>query len=280
MSNIRYNTFSSSLQTAETRYYSAAELTNSLERLGSSQLDLDVLGTTVSRLTKDQQMLFFRKVMLITTGQFMLISLFSFFTKHIYPLFQWLKDSTYSWWIVLIPAIIIAAIMIWQLKTQFYQLSPASKVTMLSLYSVAIAVVISHTISKLIYVEGILVMTMSMSGLSSLLLYTLQKKFAFSGALPFVFSLGAICLSSLLLRWIYEMDPLEIVFPIAASGLVCAYIILELYFIMNSLLLEDYILANVYLFVDLAYPIRFIHHFCELTDNMNTFPDILYPGDV
>lgn len=92
--------------------------------------------------------------------------------------------------------------------------------------------------------------------------------------------MGAICLSSLLLRWIYEMDPLEIVFPIAASGLVCAYIILELYFIMNSLLLEDYILANVYLFVDLAYPIRFIHHFCELTDNMNTFPDILYPGDV
>lgn len=180
MSNIRYNTFSSSLQTAETRYYSAAELTNSLERLGSSQLDLDVLGTTVSRLTKDQQMckilkrmskfcylhflVFFRKVMLITTGQFMLISLFSFFTKHIYPLFQWLKDryltrrrennltqivSTYSWWIVLIPAIIIAAIMIWQLKTQFYQLSPASKVTMLSLYSVAIAVVISHT-SKLL----------------------------------------------------------------------------------------------------------------------------------
>ena len=42
---------------------------------------------------------------------------------------------------------------------------------------------------------------------------------------------------------------------------------------------DDYLLANIYLFVDLVYPIRFIHHFCELTDNMDVFPDILYPGE-
>jgi hypothetical protein len=94
-----------------------------------------------------------------------------------------------------------------------------------------------------------------------------------------VCSVGAICLSSLWLRLVYEMDPLEIIFPITASSLVCIYIILELYFIMNNIISEDYILANIYLFVDFAYPIRFIHHFCELTD-MNAFPDILYPGDV
>lgn len=76
------------------------------------------------------------------------------------------------------------------------------------------------------------------------------------------------------------MDPLEIVIPIAVASLVCIYVVVEIYFVMMDLYLEDYILANVYLFVDIAYPIRFIHHFCELTDNTNTFPEILYPGDV
>ncbi|KAI9273580.1 hypothetical protein BY458DRAFT_508244 [Sporodiniella umbellata] len=280
MSQARYNTFSNSLETIETHYYSASELTNSLERFGSSRFDFDVLGITVSRLSKDQQMLFFRKVLTITAGQFLLTCLFCLFLHHVYPLFQWLKDSTYSWWVVLMPAIGLACVMLWQLKTQFYQLSLASQMTMASFYSLALAVVVSHTVSKLIYREGILVMIMTLSGLACLTSYTFQTKFAFTGTLPFVISLGAVCLSSLWLRWIYEMDPLEIVFPIGASGLVCSYIILELYFIMNSLLLEDYILANVYLFVDLVYPIRFIHHFCELTDNMNAFPDILYPGDV
>ncbi|KAI9281117.1 hypothetical protein BY458DRAFT_531605 [Sporodiniella umbellata] len=135
-------------------------------------------------------------------------------------------------------------------------------------------------VSKAIYTNGILVMTMSVFGLCCLSLYTLQRKFSFSGSLPFVCSVGAICLSSLWLRLFYEMDPLEIIFPIIVSSFVCIYIILELYFIMNNVIAEDYILANIYLFVDFAYPIRFIHHFCELTDNMNTFPDILYPGDV
>lgn len=41
-----------------------------------------------------------------------------------------------------------------------------------------------HQVSKLIYTNGILVMTMSIFGLCCLLLYTLQKRFSFSGALP------------------------------------------------------------------------------------------------
>ncbi|ORE05747.1 hypothetical protein BCV72DRAFT_208717 [Rhizopus microsporus var. microsporus] len=135
-------------------------------------------------------------------------------------------------------------------------------------------------VSKLIYKEGILVVMMSTFGLFCLLFYTLQKKFPFSGAFPFVCSLGSICLSSLWFRHLYEMDPLEIIFPIAVSSLTCIYVILELYFIMKNVMSEDYILANIYLFVDFVYPIRFIHHFCELTDNMNVFPEILYPGDV
>jgi hypothetical protein len=75
------------------------------------------------------------------------------------------------------------------------------------------------------------------------------------------------------------MDPLEIVFPIAFASIICIYIILELYYIMRNVTSDDYLLANIYFFVDLVYPIRFIHHFCELTDNMDVFPDILYPGE-
>lgn len=108
--------------------------------------------------------------------------------------------STYSWWITSLPVAIVAVIMLWQLKTQHKQLSIASRITMLSLFTVSMAIVASNTskhiisspylyltiqiVSKLIYVEGTLVMMMSISGLCCLLLYTLQKKFPFSGALP------------------------------------------------------------------------------------------------
>lgn len=94
-----------------------------------------------------------------------------------------------------------------------------------------------------------------------------------------VCSLGAVCLSSPWLRYVYDMDPLEILFPITVASIVCIYIILELYYIMKNVTSDDYLLANIYFYVDLVYPMRFIHHFCELTDNMNTFPEILYPGD-
>jgi hypothetical protein len=74
------------------------------------------------------------------------------------------------------------------------------------------------------------------------------------------------------------MDPLEILFPMTIACFICVYIVLELYYIMKNVISDDYLLANVYFFIDLVYPIRFIHHVCELTDNMDVFPDILYPG--
>lgn len=271
---MNYSTFAHSNE-----QYLAVNLPDPLERYGSAHLDQDIFGISVSRSPKSQQMVFVRRVILITASQFFIISIMSFFIVRI-PLFQWLKDSVYSWYIVLIPAVVIALVMVWQLLTQYFQLTTTSKTAMLSLYTISMSIVVSNIISKMIYTNGILVMTMSVFGLCCLLLYTLQKKFSFSGSLPFVCSVGAICLSSLWLRLVYDMDPLEIVFPITASSLVCIYIIVELYFIMNNMIAEDYILANIYLFVDFAYPIRFIHHFCELTDSMNTFPDILYPGDV
>ncbi|KAI9485227.1 MAG: hypothetical protein EXX96DRAFT_592467 [Benjaminiella poitrasii] len=140
--------------------------------------------------------------------------------------------------------------------------------------------VIQQLVSKLIYQEGISVIILTIFGLSCCILYTFQKRFSFSGAFPFVCSLGAICLCSLGLRYIYDMDPLQILFPITVASLICIYIILELYFIMQNVTSDDFLLANVCFFIDALYPMHFIHHVCELTDDINNvFPDILYPGD-
>jgi hypothetical protein len=138
------------------------------------------------------------------------------------------------------------------------------------------------------------VIIMSLFGMCACLLYTFQKRFPFSGAFPlYVFtivyytfthqyysvcSLGAVCLCSPWMRHIYDMDPLEILYPMTIACFICVYIVLELYYIMKNVISDDYLLANVYFFIDLVYPIRFIHHVCELTDNMDVFPDILYPG--
>jgi hypothetical protein len=89
--------------------------------------------------------------------------------------------------------------------------------------------------------------------------------------------LGAICLTSPWLRYFYELDPIAILYPIGLSTLISTFILLELYHTMETVTADDYILANVNFFIDAVYPIRFIHHVCELTDNMNFFPDILSP---
>ncbi|CAO3619254.1 unnamed protein product [Mucor fragilis] len=272
--NINYNSISSN-----NRHYPIAIPPDPLERYGSGHLDQDILGISVYRSNNIQQQAFVRKVITITTLQFILLSMMIFFIVQICPLFEWLKNSTYVWYIPLIPTFILFLIVIWQLYNQYFHLSVPTRTTLLCLYTLFITIVISNLVSKLLYKEGISVIIMTIYGLSCSLLYTFQKRFPFRGAFPFVCSLGAVCLSSLYIRKIYNMDPLEILFPITAASSICIYIILELYYIMRVLTKDDYLLANVYLFVDLVYPMRFIHHFCELTDNMDIFPDILYPGE-
>lgn len=60
--------------------------------------------------------------------------------------------------------------------------------------------------------------------------------------------------------------------------IVCCYFILELYYIMGTVTVDDYILANISFYIDLLYPMRCLHNICELTDNVDVFPDILHPG--
>ncbi|CAO3631832.1 unnamed protein product [Mucor hiemalis] len=200
------------------------------------------------------------------------------FIVRICPLFQWLKDSTWSWWIPLIPSFLLALVVIWQLYSQYFLLSRSTQMTLLALFTFLMSLVISNIVAKLFYEEGLLVIFMSFFGLSCCLFYTFQKRFHFKGIFPFICSLGAICLSSPWLRYLYDMDPLEILFPITIASFVSVYLILEIYYIMKNVTSNDYMLANICFFVDLIYPIRFIHHFCELSDNMDII-DILYPGD-
>lgn len=91
-------------------------------------------------------------------------------------------------------------------------------------------------------------------------------------------SIAAVCVSSVGLRRIYELDPMQILGPIAVSSIICSYIILELYYAMEDMTVEDYVLANLSFHMDLAYPMNSIHHFCELFDHVDNFPEYFNPG--
>lgn len=87
-----------------------------------------------------------------------------FFIVQICPLFEWLKNrwaliiaqlnysirmikfcnSTYVWYIPLIPTFILSLIVIWQLYNQYFHLSVSTRTTLLCLYTLFITIVISN----------------------------------------------------------------------------------------------------------------------------------------
>jgi hypothetical protein len=89
---------------------------------------------------------------------------------------------------------------------------------------------------------------------------------------------AAVCFSSLLLRGTFEFNPLQILGPIALSSVICIYITLELYYLMELITLDDYVLANLSLHIDIAYPINCLHHLCELSDTTDSFPELFDPS--
>ncbi|KAL7332480.1 hypothetical protein PS15p_204518 [Mucor circinelloides] len=195
--NTNYNSISSN------RHYPIAIPPDPLQRYGSGHLDQDILGISVYRSNNIQQQAFVRKVITITTLQFILLSMMIFFIVQICPLFEWLKNSTYVWYIPLIPTFALFLIVIWQLYSQYFHLSVSTRTTLVCLYTLFITIVISNlgitvdyttgektyiisniAVSKLLYKEGISVIIMTIYGLSCSLLYTFQKRFPFRGAFP------------------------------------------------------------------------------------------------
>lgn len=67
-----------------------------------------------------------------------------YFIVRICPLFQWLKESTFTWWIPLIPTILVAMVILWQLYAQYFHLSDSTRTTLLSLYSFLITLVTAN----------------------------------------------------------------------------------------------------------------------------------------
>ncbi|KAL9544221.1 hypothetical protein PS6_008860 [Mucor atramentarius] len=84
--NTNYNSISSN------RHYPIAIPPDPLQRYGSGHLDQDILGISVYRSNNIQQQAFVRKVITITTLQFILLSMMIFFIVQICPLFEWLKN--------------------------------------------------------------------------------------------------------------------------------------------------------------------------------------------
>ncbi|KAI8061147.1 hypothetical protein BC940DRAFT_310419 [Gongronella butleri] len=122
-----------------------------------------------------------------------------------------------------------------------------------------------------------MIMTMVSGGFFGYYFYTMQAKHAFAGPGPWFFAMAMICLNSLWLRVVFEQDPLEILIPLSIAAVICTYVLLDLYYIMDNNSVDEVILANVCLFVDILYPMRCLHNICELSDNLNML-DVLYPG--
>lgn len=53
------------------------------------------------------------------------------------------------------------------------------------------------------------------------------------------------------------------------SGVICTYVALEMYYMAEEMTEEDCILTNISFYIDFAYPMRCLHHICELTEGVN-----------
>ncbi|KAI8092914.1 uncharacterized protein BX664DRAFT_328491 [Halteromyces radiatus] len=177
----------------------------------------------------------------------------------------------------MIPCVLGAILIIWQLWAFYFQLITQARIILLVLFSALMSFIIGEIVVTFCYDDGLLIMNMVGFGILAFYCYTLQHKFEFSGPSPWFFSMAAICLSSTWLRMIFKVDPLEILLPIGLSGMICTYVLLDLYYIMGNYSADDVILANACLYIDVMYPMRCLHNLCELSDNLNLL-DVLYPG--
>ncbi|ORZ08390.1 hypothetical protein BCR42DRAFT_425045 [Absidia repens] len=248
-----------------------------LTRYHSSQLDLDVFGTSVTRNTIPVQMSFSRNVLLILFGQVLTTLVFTVSLQYIQLTWDWLQISILTWWIPIIPCVLAAILILWQLWALYFQLVNLARIILLTIFSCLSSFIIGEIVVTFCYADGLLVMNLVISGIVAFYCYTFQQKFKFSGPSPWFCGMAAICLNASWLRILFELDALEILTPIGLAGVICTYILLDLYYIMDNTSAEDVILANTCLYADILYPMRCLHNLCELSDNLNML-DILYPG--
>ncbi|KAI7905229.1 uncharacterized protein BX663DRAFT_502181 [Cokeromyces recurvatus] len=266
--------------TPHTNFYESISIQHQLyERLGSaSQQEFDLLvGVSVSRCSIDSQMKFIRKVYLITLSQLSLISFMSILFMYF---INYQGQSERTWWFLLSLATVFLIIAAWQLWTQYHQLTRLSRAITFAIYSFFIAFIFSNLVSRIFQEYSLIVLIMTCFGMLGVIFYTFQIKFKFQGTKPIVCSIAMICISSIGLREAYKLNPVQILGPITIASSICSYLILELYYAMKDLTVDDYILANLSFHMDLVYPINYLHHLCELSDYIDNFPEYFSPPDL
>ncbi|OBZ91711.1 BI1-like protein [Choanephora cucurbitarum] len=255
-----------------TSFYSSVSVYQQIDRQGSSQ-GFDLFGKSVTRDSVESQTNFIRKVFALTSIQFLFMTCFSI-TFVYYP--HWYQQS-YKTLILLLPTVLLLAVLAWQLWTQHHRLSHHIRYILIFVYSSLMTFTLSSVATQFFEEYAIMVLTMSSLGILSNVVYTFQKRFLFQGPKPIVCSSAIICITSLGLRSIYQLDPVEILGPIAISSLICVYVDLEIYYAMYTMTEDEYILANLSFYIDLVYPINALHHACELSDDMDDFPEFFNP---
>lgn len=75
----------------------------------------------------------------------------------------------------------------------------------------------------------------------------------------------------------YALNPVQILGPVAISSLISMYFVLEMYYAMGFMTVDDCILAYISFHIDLAYPINCLHHVCEISDNVDDFTEYFNP---
>ncbi|KAI9028951.1 hypothetical protein CLU79DRAFT_736839 [Phycomyces nitens] len=264
------------LPVSRTHYYGAMSSNSLFVRRGSGE-DQTILGSTVSQCTLALQMKFIRKVYGLALIQLAVLGLLSISLSYLSFFTGWLEASKYGWLLLLLPVCIFQVAWMWWLWGNYFQMSRTSQAVMLIVGSILTIFVLSLLICKLFSKQGALVILLSSFGLVLLIFYSLQTHLMFSGPFPIVLCLTIIYLGSLCVRQALQLDFVEIVWPLLISSILCVYFILDLYYLVGYLTPEDYILANICLYVDLMVPFRCVHNLCELTDRITLFSDVFNP---
>ncbi|KAG2182096.1 hypothetical protein INT43_007023 [Umbelopsis isabellina] len=190
-------------------------------------------------------------------------------TIYVGDAFDWLQKRNWVWWTPLVPMALLAAFTGWQLWLHYRRLSAHFRIGLLTFFSFLFTIIASALLSKFYYDIGYLSNLLTVVGLLGTAAYTLQQKWKFSGMAPIICSYSAIFFGSPIFVQLFSLDSSwEIFIPMVISGTICTYVVLEMYYMAQEVTEEDCILTNISFYVDCAYPMRCLHHMCELTEGV------------
>ncbi|RUS32562.1 hypothetical protein BC938DRAFT_475073 [Jimgerdemannia flammicorona] len=156
--------------------------------------------------------------------------------------------------------------MLW---SQHRELSWRARYSLLTVFTVLEGIVVCDLLAKFNFRFGLLVIILTLATSLGMIGFTYQTKYDFTDFPPLI---SAYTLTTLLVSPFALLFPTLDVNPVIGAGflsaLVSTYIIVEIYYLMRKLTQNDFIFAIAYLYVDLGYPVRCLHHICEVTERI------------